>query len=125
MAKNDEEGTVAKVKAQEEGLRAIYKNVFIALKAIDRSKYSLERLTRLDSSLAPPEEIAFEKLVAVLKALLGSSSGDRIQIEEFTSERSEQGKSVWQLVNEELKKLGLDYGDLYTFVNEKGWAGKG
>ena len=76
----------------------------------------------LDSSIEPPEKIEFDKVVAVLKAIIGSTRDDKIQLEVFYGESSAEDKSVGLMIESRLKNLGLGYQDLYTFVYEKGFA---
>ncbi len=122
MAERGKQADVDKVVSREGALRRIYEKVFKALSAIDRSKYKSEQLHQLDSALESPDAIAFDKAVAVLKAVMGSTSDDRMQLEAFSSAPAEGRNSVGELVGSELKQLGLSYGQLYTFVYERGWA---
>jgi hypothetical protein len=118
---------MGKIESQESGLRAIYKSVFDVLENADRSQFSdiqKANLPVLDSSLDSPEAITFDKLVAVLKAVLSSQNKDRIQLECYYGILSTESRSVGRMISEGLRALGLGLGDLQSFAKEKGWIGE-
>jgi len=120
MAQHDEASDVKRVHMLEDRLRVVYDKTYKALRLVDRTKYKSELLARLDSALDPPAEISFEKIVAVLKAILSSQSDDEIQLKAFYPVRAEGGKSVGQFISDELQQIGLSYKELNAFMRQHG-----
>jgi hypothetical protein len=117
----DEATRIAKVESRQDALLDIYSEVFRALDSVDRDKYDVERLQQLDEALDPPNEIEPAKAIAVLKAILGSTSEDKLQLEGFHMAPIDGGSLVGSYVESETKKLGIGYGDFYPFLRVKGW----
>jgi hypothetical protein len=120
-------GDAARVLAQKDGLKEVYRKVFNALKNADSSKFTdiqRENVGMLDSSLDPPEEISFDKAVAVLKAVLSHQSADKIKLEYFFPVPTGGGEqTVGRMIGEELRRLDVSLWDLQAFAKETGWVG--
>lgn len=82
MAEDDTQ-LIRQVESHLPDLMAIYSDVFQALRKLDRSKYPPDTLQQLDQALEPPTEIEPAKATAILKAILGSTSQDKIHLESF------------------------------------------
>jgi hypothetical protein len=117
----DEATLIAKVESRQEDLLDIYSEVFSALANVDRDEYDVEHLQRLDEALDPPSEIEPSKAVAVLKAILGSTSDDKIQLESFYMVPMDGESSVGAFISDRLRALGIGYHDFYPFLRVKGW----
>lgn len=125
MNADEKETALSRVSAQEQSLRDFYKKIFDALKRADRLTFTAiqqEHGEMLDFSLDPPDEIHFDKLVAVLKAILSSQNEDKIRLECFYPLPVEQEKTLGATVNEHVRSLGLRTSDLQAVVEETGWT---
>jgi hypothetical protein len=111
-----------KVEDHQEELLAIYAKVFRALERIDRSQCKPEQRLQLgEADLEPPEEIEPAKAIAILKATVGSTDEDMIQLERLYPVSMEGSSSVGSFFEEEMSALGIGYHDLYLFLRERGW----
>jgi hypothetical protein len=121
-------GNVAKVLAQKDGLKAIYRKAFNALKNADRSKFNdiqRENVGMLESSLDPPEKVAFDKAVAVISSVLAHGKASKIKLEYFFKVPIEGGQTVGEMIRNELEKLDVSLSDLQVFAKENGWVDEG
>jgi len=112
---------IEKVEGKLEALLRIYAQVYATLSRVNRQEYAADRLQQLDEALEPPSSINTGKAVAILKAIMGSTTEDRFQLESFYGVPTSGGSSVGSYIGEELKALGLGYHDLLPFLTARGW----
>jgi hypothetical protein len=113
---------IRKVEEKQADLVAVYESVYRALRRLDRSAYSAAALADLDHALESPESIAPAKAVAVLKAILGTTSQDKLRMETFHGAPLDGTSSVGAFVRGKVQGLGLGYHDFWPYLYATGWA---
>src|SRR5262249_33787811 len=95
--------------------------VYAALRGLDRSAYEAADLAQLDGALDPPTRIDRAKAVAVLKAIRGSTSDDKMSLEQFFPARTEGERSIGEFIKRRHDALGVGYHDFWPYLRAKGW----
>lgn len=121
MPESDTE-LIKKVEARKNDLICLYAQVYEALRRVDRKEYDASALSHLDNALDPPTTIDSAKAIAVLKAIMGSTSGDKVSMERFYGAPFDSRTSVGEFVRRRVKELGLAYHDFWPFLYATGWA---
>lgn len=121
MTKSDDE-LIEKVESRKKGLMVTYDEVHKRLSPlIEKGKgYDAAALAALKEALDSPAQIAFSKAVAVLHAIMGSTSAGKLQLERFYSEQS-----VGTFVHKSVRELELTYHELSPFLYKHGWLTRG
>ncbi len=123
MAETEAE-LIQKVAAKQKELVALYGQVYAVLHRVDRKKYDDSALAFLDQALDPPDAIPSAKAIAALKAIMGSTSDDKLQLERFFPVPFDSTTSVGSLVQRRVKELGLAYPDFWPYLRTNGWSTK-
>ncbi len=111
---------IEKIASHEADLVEIYAEIYYVLKETDPAELPdsvVSELSRLD----PPEIIEPSKAVAILKAMLGSTSGDKFSLENCYSIPIRTGQSVSSFVGDHLRELGIGYRDFWPYLRNRGW----
>ena len=114
-----------KVEALQNHLLDIYKQVYETLSRVERTRYEADALAQLDSALEPVEQIQPARAIAVLKALIGSTPADKIQLERFYGAPFNKSMTVGNFVHDKIHSLGLKYHDFWPFLRKHGWLQPG
>lgn len=110
---------IDKITSHEADFTYIYALIHPALKRGDRSKLSAEEITDLDS-LDAPETIQPAKAAAILKAIMGSTSEDKLKLESCYSFKMPDGKLLGTFVEEQLHQLGIKYHEFWPYLRKHG-----
>jgi hypothetical protein len=111
---------IEKIISHEPDLVEIYAEVYSVLKETDPAGLPDSVASEL-SCLDPPEIIEPSKAAAILKAMLGNTSGDRFSLENCYSISMHTGQSVSSYVGEHLRELGIAYRDFWPYLRDRGW----
>ena len=115
-----EKHLIEKIVSHVADLVGIYTEVYSVLKETDPAQLPdsvLSELPRFD----PPEIIEPSKAAAILKAMLGSTSRDKFNLEECYSIQLPTGQSVSSFVGDQLRELGIGYRDFWPYLRNRGW----
>ena len=118
----EETRLIQKVEAKQKELVELYRMVWEVLHRIDRSKYDATRLANLDRALDHPDRIASAKAIAVVKAIMGSTSDDVLSMEDFYGVAFDSQMSVGGFISRRVKELDLGYHDFWPFLRANGWV---
>ena len=116
----DNDYLIEKITSHEVDLLAIYKEVYAELNKADSKSLPISianEFTRFDH----PDIIEPAKAVAILKAMLGSTSSDKFSLENCYSVSMSGEQSLSSFVENRLHELGIGYHDFWPYLRSKGW----
>jgi hypothetical protein len=113
-----EAGLIQKIASHEGKLIEIYRLVYSVMKTHPNvPAHVIPQLKNLD----PPDNIQPAKAAAILKSIMGSVAGDKFSLEDCCAWRMPDGKYISDFIRDELHQVGINYHDLYPYLEKHGW----
>lgn len=106
--------------SHEADLVKIYAEVYSGLKEADPAELP-DSIVSEFPHFDLPELIEPPKAAAILKAMLGSTPGDKFKLGDCYSIQMPTGQSVSNFVGDHLRELGIGYRDFWPYLRDRGW----
>jgi hypothetical protein len=116
----DDAHLIEKITSHETDLVEIYTEVYSVLKEADPANLPNSIVAELQS-FDSPDIIEVSKAAAILKAMWGSTSDDKFNLESCYSVPMPSGESVSGFVADRLRELGIEYHDFWPYLRDRGW----